>query len=135
MSLVVWSDKLSVGIKSIDDQHSVLFDTINNLHAAMLKGQSRSVVGSLLNALVDYTHVHFTAEEAMMEAAKYPALATHRIKHEELTKQVEEYVTRYESGDIILSIQLSFFLSDWLTKHIQSTDREYGPWLNKHGVR
>ena len=135
MSLVVWSDKLSVGIKSIDDQHSVLFDTINNLHAAMLKGQSRSVVGTLLHTLVGYTREHFTAEEAMMETAKYPALSAHRIKHEELTKQVEEYVTRHESGDITFSIQLSFFLSDWLSKHIQSTDQEYGPWLNKHGVR
>ena len=135
MSLVMWSDDLSVGVKSIDDQHLVLFETINDLHAAMLKGQSRSVVGPLLHTLVDYTIQHFTAEEALMEAAKYPALATHRIKHKELTKQVQEYVTRYESGDITISIQLSSFLSEWLTKHIQSTDQEYGPWLNEHGVR
>ena len=135
MSLVIWTDKLSVGVKSIDDQHTVLFNTINDLHAAMLKGQSRTVVGPLLHTLVDYTREHFATEEAMMEAAKYPALAKHRIKHKELTKQVEEYLTRYESGDVTLSIQLSFFLSDWLSKHIQSTDREYGPWLNKHGVR
>jgi hemerythrin len=101
----------------------------------MLKGQSRSVVGPLLHTLVDYTREHFTAEEAMMEAAGYPSLAAHRIKHNDLTKQVEEYVNRYESGDVTLSIQLSCFLSDWLTKHIQSTDQEYGPWLNEHGVR
>ena len=135
MPLVVWSDKLSVGVKSIDDQHSVLFKTINDLHDAMLKGQSRSVVGTLLHTLVDYTREHFTAEEAMMEAARYPSLAAHHVKHKELTKQVEEYVTRYERGDITLSIQLASFLSDWLTKHIQSTDQEYGPWLNEHGVR
>jgi hemerythrin-like metal-binding protein len=135
MSLVVWTDDLSVGVKSIDDQHTVLFETINDLHAAMLKGQSRNVVGHLLHRLIDYTREHFRAEEAMMEAAEYPSLATHRIKHKELTKQVEEYVSRYESGDITLSIQLSDFLSDWLTKHIQSTDQEYGPWLNDHGVR
>jgi hemerythrin-like metal-binding protein len=135
MSLVVWSDSLSVGVKSIDNQHSVLFNAINDLHTAMLKGQSRSVVGQLLHTLVDYTREHFTAEEAMMEAARYPSLAAHRIKHKDLTKQVEEYVNRYESGDITLSIQLSSFLSDWLTKHIQSTDQEYGPWLNEHGVR
>jgi hemerythrin-like metal-binding protein len=135
MPLVVWTDKLSVGVKSIDDQHTVLFETINDLHAAMLNGQSGSVVGTLLHTLVDYTREHFTAEEAMMELAKYPSLAVHRIKHKDLTKQVDEYVTRYERGDITLSIQLSEFLSDWLTKHIQSTDQEYGPWLNDHGVR
>jgi hemerythrin-like metal-binding protein len=113
----------------------VLFNAINDLHAAMLKGQARSVVGPLLHKLVDYTREHFTAEEAMMETAKYPSLDAHRIKHKELTKHVEEYVIRFESGDITLSIQLSNFLSDWLTKHIQSTDQEYGPWLNEHGVR
>ena len=134
MSLVVWTDKLSVGVRSIDDQHTVLFEAINDLHAAMLKGQARSVIGTLLHTLVAYTREHFAAEEAMMEAAKYPALAAHRIKHKELTKQVEEYVARYESGDITHSLQLSSFLSEWLTKHIQSTDQEYGPWLNEHGV-
>jgi hemerythrin-like metal-binding protein len=135
MSLVVWTDDLSVGVKSIDDQHTVLFETINDLHTAMMKGQSRTVVGPLLHTLVNYTGEHFAAEEALLEAARYPALATHRIKHKELTKQVEEYVARYESGDITLSVQLSDFLSDWLTSHIQSTDKEYGPWLNEHGVR
>jgi len=81
MSLVAWTDKPSVDVKSIDDQHTVLFETISDLHVAMLKGQSRSVVGTLLRTLVAYTREHFTAEEAMMEAAKYPALAAHRIKH------------------------------------------------------
>ena len=135
MSLVAWTEVLSVGVKSIDDQHTVLFETINDLHAAMMKGQSRNVVGPLLHTLVNYTCEHFAAEEALLEAARYPALATHRIKHKELTKQVEEYVTRYESGDISLSVQLSDFLSDWLTNHIQCTDKEYGPWLYEHGMR
>jgi hemerythrin len=135
MSLVVWTNKLSVGVKSIDDQHAVLFETINSLHAAMIKGEARNVLGTLLNRLVGYTRRHFAAEEAMMETAKYPALSAHRIKHEELTKQVEEFVARYDRGDITLIGELSSFLTDWLSKHIQNTDKEYGPWLNEHGVR
>ncbi len=34
-----------------------------------------------------------------------------------------------------LNIQLLRFLSDWLTKHIQHEDKEYGPWLNRHGMQ
>ena len=51
MPLVTWSDKLSVGVKAIDEQHTVLFDTINELHAAMMKGQARAVAGQILNKL------------------------------------------------------------------------------------
>jgi hemerythrin len=135
MALMIWTDSLSVGVQSIDDQHTVLIETLNNLHDAMLKGQARAVAGKLLHTLVDYTCEHFAAEEAMMEAAKYPALPIHRIKHKELTKQVGEYVARYESGDVTLSVQLLDFLSSWLTTHIQGEDQQYGPWMNEHGVR
>jgi len=132
---MTWTDQLSVGVQSIDNQHTILIETLNELHAAMMKGQARAIAGELLHKLVDYTRDHFAAEEAMMQAAGYPALATHRLKHRDLTKQVEEYVARYEKGDITLSVQLLSFLSDWLTTHIQGEDKAYGPWMNEHGVR
>jgi hemerythrin len=135
MALITWTEKLSVGVKSIDDQHTILFETINELHAAMMRGQARTIVGTLLHTLADYTRHHFAAEEAMMAAAQYPGLAPHRIKHRELTKEVEGYVARYEQGDITLSMPLLNFLSSWLSNHIQNTDKEYGPWMNERGVR
>ena len=135
MAFLTWSDKLSVGVQTLDEQHTVLIETLNDLHAAMMKGQARAVAGKILNSLVDYTRDHFAAEEAMMEQAKYPALPAHRLMHRELTKQVEEYVARYEKGDITLGVHLLTFLSDWLTKHIQGEDQKYGPWLNEHGIR
>jgi len=134
MALITWTDDLSVGVKSIDDQHSVLFNTINDLHAAMMKGQARAIVGELLCTLLVYTRSHFSAEEAIMEEAKYLGLATHSVEHRKLTKQVEEYVRRYQQGDLSLSVDLAAFLSSWLKNHIQNTDQSYRPWLNEHGV-
>jgi hemerythrin-like metal-binding protein len=135
MAFMTWSDNLSVGVESLDNQHTVLVETLNDLHAAMMKGQARSVAGDLLHKLVKYTRDHFAAEEAMMAATNYPTLATHRLKHRDLTKQVEDFVARYEKGDITLSVQLLNFLSEWLTTHIQGEDKEYGPWLIEHGVK
>ncbi len=135
MAFLTWSDKLSVGVQTLDAQHTVLIETLNDLHAAMMKGQARAVAGKILTDLVNYTVDHFAAEEAMMEQAKYPALPTHRLLHRELTKQVGDYVARYEKGDITLGVHLLTFLSDWLTKHIQGEDQKYGPWLNEHGIR
>jgi hemerythrin len=135
MAFMTWNDKLSVGVETLDAQHTVLIETVNDLHAAMMKGQARAVAGDILNNLVKYTVDHFAAEEAMMEQTKYPGLPTHRLLHRELTKQVGDYVARLEKGDITLGVHLLNFLSDWLTKHIQGEDQKYGPWLNEHGVR
>jgi hemerythrin len=134
MSFANWTSKLSVGVKALDDQHTVLFETLNELHAAMMKGQARTIAGDLLHTLVKYTHEHFAAEEQLMAASRYPQLAQHRIKHQELTKQVSDYVARYEKGDITLNLHLLDFLSGWLTTHIQGEDHAYGPWLNEHGI-
>jgi len=134
MALLTWNSRYSVGVKVLDSQHTVLFGLLNDLHAAMLKGQAQALTGPMLRKLAEYTRDHFSAEEKMMEAAKYPGLAAHRIKHRDLIKQVQDYGTRFERGEASLNLQLLNFLRDWLTNHIQKVDAEYGPWLNERGV-
>jgi hemerythrin len=135
MALMTWSDRFSVGVRAIDDQHAGLVKTLNELHAAMMSGQANSVTGALLKQLLDYTRGHFSAEEKMMADARYPGLAQHRVKHRDLTRQVEGFAERYERGEARLNIELLNFLNDWLTTHILKVDKEYGPWMNEHGVR
>jgi hemerythrin len=135
MALVVWTDALSVGVRSIDDQHTILFETINDLHAAMMKGRGRAIIGELLARLLVYTRQHFSAEEELMDTTQYPGLSQHKLLHRNLTKQVEDFIARYQKGEITLSQDVSAFLSDWLKTHIQSEDQSYGPWMNEHGVR
>lgn len=135
MALLTWDDsRYSVGVKSIDAQHSVLFGLINDLHEAMLQGKAQSQTGRLLHKLVDYTQNHFTAEEELMAAAKYPNLAEHRTKHHDLIKQVSDFAQRFERGEIGLSLDLMNFLRDWLTNHIQKADHDYAPWMKQQGV-
>jgi hemerythrin-like metal-binding protein len=135
MALIKWNQSFSVGVQSIDKQHTVLFDSLNELHASMMSGQAQNMTGPLLKKLLDYTRNHFSEEEKMMAAAKYPGLTDHLAKHRILVKQVEEYAARYEKGEITLNLHLLNFLRDWLTNHIQKTDKEYGPWMNEHGVK
>jgi hemerythrin len=135
MAFMTWSDRFSVGIAKPDEQHNVLFGILNNLYDAMKRGQAQTVTGPLLRKLVDYTRQHFSSEEAMMASARYPGLASHRAQHVALIKKVEEFVARFDRGDVMLSVDLFNFLRDWLTTHIQKEDKEYGPWLIEHGVR
>jgi hemerythrin-like metal-binding protein len=135
MALLTWNEKYSVGVHAIDEQHTGLFNILNDLHAAMMTGQAQALTGPLLKKLVEYTQKHFAAEEAMMAKTKYPGLAAHQALHRDLVKQVNGYVVRFDRGEITLNLHLLNFLRDWLTNHIQKTDHEYGPWLNDHGVK
>jgi hemerythrin len=132
MPLLAWSSKYSVGVEEMDRQHRVLISLLNDLHEAMLHGKAQGMTGPLLQKLVDYTRKHFSSEEAMLAAAGYAGLAMHRMKHRDLIKQVEEYVARHKRGDVAVNVQLMNFMRDWLITHIQQTDCEYGPCVNKH---
>jgi hemerythrin-like metal-binding protein len=135
MALLRWDNsRYSVGVKFVDGQHHILFGLINDLHDAMLRGEAKSQMGELLRKLAEYTQTHFTAEEKMMAAAKYPGLADHQLKHRDLIKQVQEFSSRFEKGELALTLDLMNFLRDWLTNHIQKVDHDYGPWLNQHGL-
>lgn len=133
MAMVTWSEKLSIGVATMDEQHKRLYQSMNDLMGAMSKGQSRTIMDPLLKSLVKYTKEHFAAEEAILTRWSYPGLAAHQALHASITKKVEDYVKRFEDGDLALSVSLAEFLNDWLTTHIQKEDRPYGNWLSGHG--
>ena len=134
MAILTWSDALSVNIKEIDDQHKKLVSMVNHLHAAMLKGEGRIVVGPILAELTAYTVYHFKAEEGYMEKYSYPSLQTHRLEHQRFVKRVGDFETAYNEGKIALSNEVMHFLSDWLKDHIMGTDKKFGPYFNSKGL-
>ena len=135
MALLTWSESSSVNVRALDAQHRTLFDLVNQLHEAMMKGQAGSMTGPILQKLLDYTKTHFAAEETLLKNTKFPGLVAHQQKHRALIKQVQDFSARFEKGEITLSLKLLHFLRDWLTDHIQKVDKEYASWLNEHGVK
>lgn len=135
MALLAWNKAYSVGIQSLDDQHAALFDSLNELHAAMLKNQEKPIIGRLLQDLLAYTQRHFSTEESLLAKAQYPGLDEHRARHQVLTAQVAGYAERFARGEAALSVHLIDFLRSWLTSHILREDRAYSGWLTQTGMR
>lgn len=134
MALLKWTKKYSVDVKALDEQHTELVDGLNELHAAMMKGQAQNVAGPLIKKVMDRANNHFATEERLMEATKFPGLAEQRAAHQDLTCKIEEFVTRYEQGDQTMYPQLLRFLGIWLHDHMLTLDMKYTKWLNEHGV-
>ena len=125
MALIEWTQKLSVGVPEMDEQHKKLVELINRLHEAMRKGEGPSVIKAVLNELVTYIKVHFAAEERMLASREYPGLAAQKRMHKVFTDKVAEMNQKVQSGAMLSSITVSSFLQDWLVNHIQNEDKKY----------
>lgn len=134
MALLAWIDSFSVGVETLDGQHATLLKMVNELHAAIVNPQARSAPGELLNELARFARGHFSFEEEMMAATNYPGRPRHCMLHRDLTKLLEELIARYHRWGNV-NIHLLRFIAGRLARHIEIEDREYGPWLNRHGVR
>ncbi len=129
MQLITWTEQFSVHIPEIDAQHKRLIDCINNLHDAMMNGQSVEIMVELIDDLRDYTDEHFATEEGYMRKYGYPDYAKHHSEHRVFCDTVEDLHSRYRSGEIFLYLEAMQFLSDWLSNHILGTDKRYIPFL------
>ena len=125
-----WRQAYSVGILKIDNQHKGLVRLINSLQKAMMEGTGKQDLSSIIDHLVRYTEIHFTFEEAMLKQRGYSGLAEHKQEHEHLTRQVCELRDKFQSGKLVINMDVMRFLKNWLANHILVRDQAYAKELN-----
>jgi len=125
-----WKPEYSVGVAQIDAQHKQLFEMAADLHKAMLSGQAKSALASLLARLVSYTRSHFATEEGLMQSSHYSGYAHQKAEHDALTQKVMAFQKDFEAGRVAVSVEILQFLGGWLREHIGVTDRKFGAYLN-----
>lgn len=136
MTKLQWTDALSVGVEQIDCQHRQWISHFNAAVDAMGAKLGTDHIIKNLGFLVDYTETHFAAEEGYMAAAKYPALAAHLAKHQELRDTLADLVRDYEEEGTTepLAEAVNAFLGNWLTTHILDVDARFGAYAKEHGI-
>ena len=134
MPLIEWSEKLSVGIESIDLQHRKLVEIINLLDDALTNGNANEVMTRIFHNLLIYTENHFEYEEKLFKQYGYSAQADHKISHQRLTDQVLGLQIKASSGNEPIGDEVMAFLKLWLTEHIMKEDMAYASFLIDKGV-
>ncbi|MEZ0574552.1 bacteriohemerythrin [Halodesulfovibrio aestuarii] len=132
--LFIWSDDLSVGINSIDEQHKVLISLINELHAAMKARRSQDDILVVIDNLKNYTVTHFGYEEDLFAKHGYPDTPAHLVQHRKFVSDVVDFEKGVRSGKLTVTMDVMKFLKDWLTHHIKGTDKQYTGFLTSKGV-
>lgn len=126
MSVLGWSDDLSVGVELLDSHHKRLFELLGELYKAVQAGGAEGAVGKALDELTAYTEYHFSEEEKLLEQSGFANLEEHRKVHKALTAQVRRMCDDYRiDSRAVYAAELFQFLSGWLVNHIKVEDFSY----------
>lgn len=134
MSLLTWNHACSVNVRAMDDQHGILMDTVNQLRLALVHGCGAEEVSEHLDRLIEFTRMHFSSEEQLMEQAGFPGLREHRAEHHRMLAEMLQSAHCLQHGEGVQTRAMLCALRDGCLEHIEGLDREYGPWLNDRGV-
>jgi len=129
-----WTEKLSVGISTIDSQHKELFKRINNLVLAIKQHRCKSEIDSTLKFLDDYARIHFAEEEKHMQDTAYTGFEEQHQDHArylvalgELKEQASR--PRVQGSSYDLSATTNQVVVDWIVDHIMKLDMKFGEYL------
>ena len=131
MNFMKWDEQYAVHIRLIDDQHKRLFDMIEQFYSALQQKETQRAMSELLTGLTEYALYHFHAEERMMSLNNFPLYAVHKSAHEKFIMTVQEFKDRFDSGKLLIPVEVAQFLKQWLSNHILMTDKYLGRFLQQ----
>lgn len=132
---LIWQEKYSVGVKLIDDQHKIMFATINKL-LDMLSGMPQKIeIDEVVLKLVEYKKFHFETEEKYFDQFNYENSEEHKSKHQDFNNKLDELVAKNKEDSITLAFSLVDFLEDWLLDHLITEDQKYVACFAKNGLK
>ena len=135
MEPVEWSEKFSVGVRVLDQQHQQLIKLLNILISTQATTTTRSeTISDTLLAMTRYAQAHFKTEERLMEAYGYPGLEAQKIQHRDFRKSTVDFSTAtYYGIDQVPEVLLTY-LVDWWVHHILEDDMAYRSFFKDKGV-
>jgi len=124
---IVWKPEYDLGIPIIDEQHRGIVTTINSLFYAMQNKYGEKVLGSVLNMVTEYTHIHFQAEEDILRKCGFTDFEKHHALHNELSRTLssKENKSSWENDPQ----KFLEFLKNWWIDHICKKDRIFRDYI------
>lgn len=133
--LFPWKESYKLGIPAIDLQHKKLVRLVNELNYASSYKRGRGLLKKSFQDLIDYIDTHFSFEEQLLQDNEFPDFYEHKKRHDQFAERIAEYRARHDSGDETVLPELMLFLKNWLSRHMQGSDREYIPFIKNNEVR
>ncbi len=125
-----WKDDYTIGSKLLDLEHKTLFSlalkaiSYNDLN---MKNHLKKTISELY----DFMKTHFTHEEEFMREINYPGLHNHIMQHENIIKQVNDFIKTLPTLKMIdFERKLIEYMDVWIVNHIIYEDKKIFKFKN-----
>lgn len=130
----VWNTRYNTGIQVIDEQHQVIFATVERLRHTVQANGAREDIQGLLADLVRVSEHHFATEEAFMAKYAYPDLTQHVAEHASMLTSLHELLSKFQESHHALALMVPTFMEGWLKHHISDGDFGFVTFLKSRNL-
>lgn len=138
MEKFIWTDKYSIGIKEIDEQHKHFFGIANGIiDLTANENIGKEELFNALGELGDYAFYHFSTEESYFDKFNYPEAPLHIDAHNKYREAIVKYLEdiKKEGADVKkMAEEITSYSSNWLSQHILVMDIKYTKFFKEHGI-
>jgi len=119
-----WDPSLETGYIRIDNQHKDLITALNNIIKASQQGKGKEEIITTVAFLTDYTVMHFSTEEMLMQQFKYPDYLPHKSEHDKFKEIVAKLTKKmnHEGPTEEIVEYITALIGKWLVHHIKDVD-------------
>lgn len=131
-----YGDALSLGVKSMDDEHHRLAVLFDEFAACVRENHDPGRTLEVVQAALAQANEHFENEEKLMAANHYPGIDEEKRNHRNLRMQLTTLVgdTLSVPGDNPATQENLATMQRLLFEHITGPDREVASYLIARGV-
>jgi len=126
---IVWQAEFITGIAELDNHHQIMVSIINRRHRLRRDPTTEEDINDLLQETIDYSTVHFRAEETYMHQNRYPYLQSHYLNHQGYKDKLTDLIKGHVRNGAQLSTGLLQFLKEWWLDHILTSDMHFAEFL------
>lgn len=124
---IQWKKEDEFGIPIIDEQHRAIVGTINSLFFFIQMGKGLTALRPTLNALDQYTKIHFDSEEALLKHIGYPDIDAHALLHQKLVKKMsnvmQDSISQSDPG-IVMAFLKEWWMGPEVSPQIPTEDQQ-----------
>jgi hemerythrin len=123
-------------VPEIDQQHQELISRLNRLNDAVKKMESRKNIYLIIDEVIEYTRLHFAAEEQLMLQSGYPEIEAHKDKHKQL---IQDALHLKEKLAYVGEEMFTDWFNHWpfarVLAHIQYADKQIEDHILQSGAK
>ena len=121
---MTWSRQMSVGNKSIDSEHKVLLNMVNDIEQA-IRSRDASALSQAFKLFEASVRTHFNNEERIAKAINFP-FEEHKLEHQYVLDELQTMMNELSPRDGRWSesaVEYYYsFLSEWAVTHVGEDD-------------